>query len=380
MMTDDPHVGPRAGAALAILLALVAASCSKSPTTPTPGRPRVNAPVASSPANGVEVDTLRPELVADNATSTTAGERTYEFQVSSTPDFSGVSPAVLIAKTGVAEGPGGKTSFTLEEDLKIATAYFWRARAAQSGVSSAWSAVAAFRTRTKAPPVVRVSLPGTRIDAEETMTLTAAVESADTPASQLIYEWASDTGTFTGTGQIVTWRAPRGAEPGEIELKVTVTDKYTVSNADGSTTEAENKVTASAKVTYNDSFAEVRDLALGFIGDFSNSNNSAAYCVRNFSDSCGGKSAELSDIEANRARVTILSADYGLRDIIFNADKTVADVVARCNWVSRVKTTGRTETTTGTCLIQAIYEKSNWWLCDSRHDGSTTVTWGSDER
>jgi hypothetical protein len=47
--------------------------------------------------------------------------------VSSTPDFSGIAPAVLIAKAGVAEGSGGKTSFTLEEDLKIATA--WRARA-----------------------------------------------------------------------------------------------------------------------------------------------------------------------------------------------------------------------------------------------------------
>lgn len=357
-----------AAALAATVLACVAASCGdKPPATPTPTGPRVNAPAPSSPTNGSEVTSLRPELTVDNATATQAADRTYEFQVSSNAEFSGVAPAVLITKTGIPEGPNGKTSFTLDEDLKIATAYFWRARAIQGTVLSSWSTAAAFRTRSKAPPVVRVSIPKDRADADEDMVLLAIVQSQDTPANQLTYEWSADKGTLTGSGPQVTWRAPRAASPGVVELKVTVTDKYTVTNPDGSTTPAENKVTATAKVTYNDSYKEVREISLDFIGDFANSNNSPAFCVRNFSDSCAGKSAELADIEANRARVTILSADYGIRDIFFNADKTIADVIARCNFVSRVKATGATEVANGNCLLQAIYEKSNWYLCNSNY-------------
>lgn len=368
----------RAGAAslAAAALAAVTAACGGPPASPTPqppAGPRLTAPAPSSPTGGSEVSSLRPELTVDNATSTQAGDRTYEFQVSSTADFSGVAPAVLITKTGIAEGSGGKTSVTLEEDLKIATAYSWRARATQAGVVSAWSAAGTFRTRSKAPPVVRVSIPKDRADADEDMVLLAIVTSQDTPASELTYEWSADRGTLTGSGQQVTWHAPRAVPPGVIELKVTVTDKFTVTNADGSTAQAENKVTASAKVTYNDSFKEVRELSLDFIGDFANSNNSPEFCVRTFSNTCGGKAAEESDIRDNRARVTIRSADYGINTIGFNADRTIADVVAKCNFTSTIKANGKTEVATGACLLQAIYEGSNWFLCDSRYSGPPPV-------
>lgn len=372
----------RLGAATAFAVALAVgfwACGSKSPAGPSVTGPRVDAPVVSSPSNGVEVSSLRPELVVDNATSTAAGERTYEFQVSSSSAFSGVAPAVLITKSGIAEGSGGKTSFTPEEDLKIATTYFWRARASQAAVVSAWSNVGSFKTRTKAPPIVRISLPKDRADADEDMTLIAMVQTEDGALSQLTYEWSAEKGTLSGSGPVVTWRAPRGASPGPIELKVTVTDVYTVTNADGSTGQAENKVTASTRVIYNDSYKEVREISLDFIGDFANSNNSPEFCVRNFSNSCGGKNDETNDIRTNRATYAIKSADYGIRDILFNADKTVADVVARCNFVSTVKATGKTETAIGTCLLQAIYENSNWFLCDSKYSGTSTTAlafWG----
>jgi hypothetical protein len=46
-----------------------------------------------------------------------------------------------------------------------------------------------------------------------------------------------------------------------------------------------------------------------------------------------------------------------------------------------VKSNGRTETATGSCLLQAIYENSNWFLCDSKYEGSSRVTlnfWGKE--
>jgi hypothetical protein len=366
----------RAGVAAAVVFAfaLVSACGKGSPSTPTPSGPRVNAPALASPTNGAEVSSLRPELTITNATSSEPGDRTYEFQVSSTSDFSGAAPAVLITKSGIAEGSGGQTSYTLEDDLKIATAYFWRARATQAGVASAWSAVGTFKTRTKAPPVVSISLPKDRADADEDLVLIAVVQSADTPAEQLGYEWTAEKGTITGSGRLVTWRAPRAERPGPLELSVTVTARYTVTNADGTTSQAENKVTAKKNVIYNDSYKEVREISLDFIGDFSNSNNAPEFCVRNFSNSCGGKNEEENDIRANRARVTIRSADYGINTITFNSDRTIADVVARCNFVSTVKATGRTETAIGVCQLQATYESNNWFLCDSKYTGVTTTS------
>jgi hypothetical protein len=371
MLLSRTSVRVCAAAVAAMFVALVAA-CGKSPTNPSSNGPRVNAPALSSPTNGVEVSSLRPELVVDNATSTATGDRTYEFQVSPSSDFS----AGLMGKGGISEGSDGKTTYAIEEDLKIASSYFWRARATQGSLVGPWSTVGSFKTRTKEPPVVSVSLPKSRADADEDLVLLALVQSADTPAELLTYEWTAEQGAISGSGRQVTWRAPRGAPPGVIELKVTVTDKYVVTNPDGTSRDAENKVTATARVTYNDSFKEIRELSLDFIGDFANSNNSPEYCVRNFSNSCAGKSAEEADIRTNRATYTINSADFAVRDIIFNPDKTVADVVARCNFVSTIKASGRTETATGTCLLQAIYEGARWLLCDSRYDGTSRVTLG----
>ena len=66
-------------------------------------------------------------------------------------DFSiGPSPTasflVYVNQTGVPEG-GGRTSFTVSEDLQPATRMYWRSRVVQGSTASSWSEPAIFRTK-----------------------------------------------------------------------------------------------------------------------------------------------------------------------------------------------------------------------------------------
>ena len=126
-------------------LAIAAAACGggtrELPTSP--GSATVNAPVIEAPANDAQVDTLRPTLIVRNVTSSESGAKTYEFQISDRSDFL----STIVSQSGIAEGSDGTTSFTPASDLQPATQLHWRARAAQGGSLSAWSATAQFRTK-----------------------------------------------------------------------------------------------------------------------------------------------------------------------------------------------------------------------------------------
>lgn len=143
-----------------LLLAGLTVACGGSgsgPAAPTPGGPSgpatLTAPVAESPANDVQLDTLRPTFTIRNGTSTGAGPRTYEFHISDTSDFATTvmanipGLAVVVSQAGVAEGAGGTTSFTPSTDLQPSTRMYWRARVIEGGATSAWSSTAQFRTK-----------------------------------------------------------------------------------------------------------------------------------------------------------------------------------------------------------------------------------------
>ena len=142
-----------------VAVAVVAVACggSSGPAAPSPGgpsgTPTLTAPVADSPVSDAQLDTLRPTFTVRNGTSSGAGPRTYEFNISDTSDFtSGVQAyvtglAVVVSQSGVAEGAGGTTSFTPATDLQPSTRMYWRARVTEAGASSAWSATAQFRTK-----------------------------------------------------------------------------------------------------------------------------------------------------------------------------------------------------------------------------------------
>lgn len=146
-------------AALVAVTAATIAACGekKTPTTPTPPAvaATLTAPKLDAPAAGAQTDTLRPTLTVQNATSDQpSGTRTYEFQISDTTAFSAVTSSssiqgfdATVGKTGVAEGTGGKTSFTVEADLQPTTVFFWRARAIQGTATGPWSDTFQFKSK-----------------------------------------------------------------------------------------------------------------------------------------------------------------------------------------------------------------------------------------
>jgi hypothetical protein len=140
-------------AAILIAAATCAACGSDSqPTTPTPVNANLTAPALDAPAADEQLDTLRPTLVIRNATSDQPGTRMYEFQVSDNSGFTATPSeipglAATVGKIGIPEGGNGKTSFTVESDLQPTTVFYWRARAVQGSVTSAWSPTGTFRSR-----------------------------------------------------------------------------------------------------------------------------------------------------------------------------------------------------------------------------------------
>ncbi len=147
----------RATFVFGIVAALAVCACGggDSPSAPSPPiNPTLTAPVVEAPADGTQLDTLRPTFTVRNGSSDQAGARTYEFQISDTADFSTMAVAAWVptfranvTKTGVPEDPSGKTSFAMDQDLQPTTLFYWRARLVQGGTSSQWSAAAKFRSK-----------------------------------------------------------------------------------------------------------------------------------------------------------------------------------------------------------------------------------------
>lgn len=145
-------------ACAAVVAALTVACTSSKPTTPTPPPPAaaiLSAPKLDSPAASAQTDTLRPTLTVQNVTSDQpSGTRTYEFQISDTTTFTNATTSSTIqgfdaqvGKTGIAEGSGGKTSFTVEADLQPTTVFYWRGRAIQGSATGPWSEMFQFKSK-----------------------------------------------------------------------------------------------------------------------------------------------------------------------------------------------------------------------------------------
>jgi len=131
---------------VAVLAAVVGAwACgddtSDSPTSPSPTT--LTAPALDAPAANETVSTLRPTLTVRNASTSLTGPRTYDYQVSTSNSFG----TTAMARYYVAEGTGGKTSYTCNVDLSPETTYYWRARVGQDSQVSDWSAPLQFRTK-----------------------------------------------------------------------------------------------------------------------------------------------------------------------------------------------------------------------------------------
>ena len=141
-------------AAAAVALTMAAAACGGSDSNPTPTAPAptLGAPSLRTPADNAQTDTLRPTLSVSNVTSDQTGTRTYEFQISDNTNFSAPSATVpgfaaTVGKTGIVEGAGGSTSFTVDTDLQPTTLFYWRARAVQGTTTGPWSSTGRFKSK-----------------------------------------------------------------------------------------------------------------------------------------------------------------------------------------------------------------------------------------
>jgi hypothetical protein len=222
-----------------------------------------------------------------------------------------------------------------------------------------------------APAVKSISVGATRVEVDQDVVVSATVDDAETPASALVYQWSATIGTLTGSGAQVTWRLPKGTPaitPADVVITLTVVERYAEARADGSIVEREHRATASAApFRVHDSVAELGRLAVTFLVDlFGNSAVAPAACLVDFSDTCeSGKEAELSDIIHNRATFVILSAQATVTSVVMNAARTEATVVAACTFQDRAIASGAIGTSSGDCILTAIYEAGRWWLCTS---------------
>lgn len=237
------------------------------------------------------------------------------------------------------------------------------------------------------PQIKSITVSDTRVEVGTPITVTALVEDQETPVANLTYTWSADTGTFTGTGAVVTWLAPADAKtPADYTLTLTVTEGY----ASGSLV-IENKTSSTTSVHVNNSPKELADLSMRFLTDFANSSVSPEKCISEFSDVCGaGKQDELSNIKDNRHDFLILASTLRPTSVELAASRTSAKVHTFCSFTSRVITRepqsegctivpgscpfNSVGTGEGDCWTTNVYENGRWWLCESRYTGASTLT------
>lgn len=211
-----------------------------------------------------------------------------------------------------------------------------------------------------------------RVEADQEVQVSAAVQDAETALDQLTYAWSSSplTGSFSGATAQVRWRAPKLAtSPSLVTLALTITEKYTSGGQ-----AKENTVSGSTQVHYNDSTAETSKLSMDFLKDFTTYEVSPEQCVRNFSDSCRGKADELSDIRNNRALFVIAGGNFSVANVNLSSDRTFANITAPCTFYDTRKDNGKHETVVGTCRLTSVYEDWQWRLCESNFDWIGTTT------
>jgi hypothetical protein len=366
-------------------------ACGSNPSSPSPPTTASTAPTLSSPADDA-VAAAHPSLVVNNVGNGQGAGRTYDFQVAdSLSALTGPETGLFASQTGVAEGASGRTGYDLSRDLQAGLRYYWRARATQGGAAGPWSSAFRFRTAlgTNTPPVIQSITASTRAEANTDVDVAAVVQDQETSPANLTYEWSSAGGVFSGSGASVRWRVASVSGPTAYDLTLTVIEKYTVAVDGGGVEARENRVSGKTTVHVNDSPTEVSGLAFTFLDDFIHSERTPEFCVRNFSDSCAGKQAELSDVRANRAMFTIdpsrSSVGFGppsfydtdsvtRRQPVPAAKASFAETFDPCSFASTNLATRVFGIATGTCQLTAVYENFQWRLCDSHFQPQAGVS------
>ena len=340
------------GRAATAVIAVLATTCS-SPTNPKPVVELAIhsvAPTAGPVTGGTEV-TIRGAGFAAGAAITIGGRAATDVSVRSSDMVTAKTPVSAVA------GPVD-IAITLNGRTQVLVGGF-RYDPTAPNTAPVIRSINAQGKRLRQPPAYA--------DYGETIQISVVVEDAESAAAQLVYQWRACGGTFTGTGPQVEWAAPGlGELPTTCTIEVTVTDGPHV-------------LTRSIPIRLHNSVVEVGRLALEFLTEFADNSIPAATTVRNFSDSCPGKKAELDDVTHIRNTRIINSKEYGTPAVTVafggSCKSKTADACAitSVQWNSTVKSTGAIEIAKGTSFISGIYRDSRWWLCDSLYDGASSL-------
>ncbi len=222
------------------------------------------------------------------------------------------------------------------------------------------------------PPVIQ-SITVTPDTAEFRTDLQVAATVTDdvTAVNTLKFEWTASAGTVNGAGANVKYRLD---QPALTSSPIDVTLTLKVSEDAGSA----GTLTATKAVTFklNDSYKETRDLADLFLRDFTTYNLSPETVVRNFSDACPTKKDELDNVRVNRQLFVIdaTKSNWSITSVTFEKSPPnsgrYGNVTAACHFESTVKATGKHEVADGSCYLDVIYQKPQWYLCDSTMAGT----------
>jgi hypothetical protein len=226
---------------ITVMLIVAAAACTQSTST-QPSQVAANAQPSSATTDSVQptsvtdvktgITLTAPQLLAPaagqrlqfsdqpltlavrNAAGTGKTPLTYGFQVATDPAFGNL----IYSKDGVAEGPGGQTSFQIDK-LPGSKDYFWRARAVSGGLQGPFTAARSFSI---GPEVVLqapvLSAPAPNGNAYGSATLTVNDVARSGPTGQIFYDFqVSDSPSF---GNII-FEASVPEQPGQTSTQVT---------------------------------------------------------------------------------------------------------------------------------------------------------------
>lgn len=365
-----------------VALAIAAASCGGSSTQPS----NVTAPrvTSISPASGTTLGGTAVTLTGANfsagAAVTVGGAAATQLTVVSPTSITATTPQHAAGAVDVVVTLNGQSG-------ALAGGYTFVAPAATSNAPPVISAMSA-RGSSPREPAQFASL-------DEVLNVSATVSDVETPVSQLTLAWSADAGTFAGSGTAVTWKAPHAlpapaaaASTGvPVTITLTVTERYAATDASGLPVTLENVTRSTTLVSLHDSVKEVSDMAYQFLVDFSR-NLDAAFVVRNFSDSCGGKADEQSDVQRNNDYFRVNTWQIGTPDTTIGftgqcpfRGRRPADACAQVSveWHSTCIdrtghcTFGESGVAKGIDQVTAVLENDRWLLCASDFNPTSSL-------
>jgi hypothetical protein len=220
-------------------------------------------------------------------------------------------------------------------------------------------------------PVIRsITVPSSRVEAGQDVVITAVVEDAETPLTDLVYTWSASAGTITGTGTTATWRMPAGITAGvDVVITLTVVDNFERLAGNVLVRGQFTVVETSSVFRVHDSEAETKELARKFLIDlFGNSSVPPADCMVDFADVCAhlsnGRIDELSQIVANRELVLIREATLLIQRLAWNSADTGS--VHSAVLYDDIYLDGSPKLPTcGDFEVTVVYVNGRWWICQS---------------